>query len=363
VVYRRVSGAAMKDPAELFEAISHPERIKILKILEKQPTSFASLKRQLGVESSGNVDFHLKKLGELVAVGENGLYGLTKAGKEALLAIEAVETWTGMEKRKFKGFRKMPKAALFLGMLEICTTVLFVWFFLAIMRVPFSSNSPWGYFLVAFLPLGFCSSFGIFLGFGWSRTTVLAKSAFIITMSCLLLIFAWRPGVVAPSISLALGYAAFAAAETVAVVVALKQSLRDFLGIKPLALPPRHAILGSLLCMLNGLVLALGELWQRNGEVGVLDTSVLCGLLVIAGGVLILLGNDILGAVISIIFGFLPPLRPVSSSIVLPTAYNAFDLIVKMDASSTAVLIIASVVAFFPIVAGLIAIASSWKIR
>ncbi len=43
----------MVDPAELFEAISHPERIKILKILEKKPASFASLKRQLGIESSG----------------------------------------------------------------------------------------------------------------------------------------------------------------------------------------------------------------------------------------------------------------------------------------------------------------------
>jgi hypothetical protein len=115
--------------------------------------------------------------------------------------------------------------------------------------------------------------------------------------------------------------------------------------------------------MSNGLVLVIGELWQRNGEASVLDTSVLCGLVVIAGGLLILLGNDILGAVVSIIFGFLPPLKPVSSSIVLPTAYHAFDLIVKIDASSMAVLIIASVVAFFPIVAGLIAIASSWKIR
>jgi len=77
----------MVDSAELFEAISHPVRIRIIKILEKQPTSFASLKRQLRIDSSGNLDFHLKKLGELVAVRADGLYGLTDAGKEALLSI------------------------------------------------------------------------------------------------------------------------------------------------------------------------------------------------------------------------------------------------------------------------------------
>jgi DNA-binding HxlR family transcriptional regulator len=90
----------MKDSAELFEAISHPERIKILKILEKKPSSFASLKRQLGIESSGNLDFHLKKLGKLVTVQEDGLYGLTEAGKEALLSIDEVDSW--METRRHK---------------------------------------------------------------------------------------------------------------------------------------------------------------------------------------------------------------------------------------------------------------------
>ena len=112
----------MVDAAELFEAISHPERIRILKILEKQPTSFASLKRQLGIDSSGNVDFHLKKLAELVAVREDGLYGLTAAGKEALLSIDAVEAWAEMERRKTKMFRKMPNEAFALGLLEICSS-------------------------------------------------------------------------------------------------------------------------------------------------------------------------------------------------------------------------------------------------
>lgn len=92
----------MVDSAQLFEAISHPTRIRILKILEKQPASFAFLKRQLDIESSGNLDYHLKKLGQLIAVRQDGLYGLTDAGKEALLSIEAIDLWSEMERRKMK---------------------------------------------------------------------------------------------------------------------------------------------------------------------------------------------------------------------------------------------------------------------
>ncbi len=42
----------MVDSAELFEAIAHPVRIKILKILEKQPSSFASLKDSLAMRAA-----------------------------------------------------------------------------------------------------------------------------------------------------------------------------------------------------------------------------------------------------------------------------------------------------------------------
>jgi len=111
----------MKDSAELFEAISHPERIKILKILEKKPTSFASLKRQLGIESSGNLDFHLKKLGKLVKVQEDGLYGLTEAGKEALLSIDEVNSWMETKRRKL-----IARAHLIGGLLCISTGLLAV---------------------------------------------------------------------------------------------------------------------------------------------------------------------------------------------------------------------------------------------
>ncbi|RLE69087.1 MAG: ArsR family transcriptional regulator, partial [Thermoprotei archaeon] len=65
----------MKD--EEFEAISHSLRIKILEILSKKAMGFSELKRELGIESSGKLDFHLKKLKGLVTL-ENGKYVLTR---------------------------------------------------------------------------------------------------------------------------------------------------------------------------------------------------------------------------------------------------------------------------------------------
>jgi len=40
--------------AELFETLAHPTRVRILRVLEKQPLSFADLKRVFGIDSSGS---------------------------------------------------------------------------------------------------------------------------------------------------------------------------------------------------------------------------------------------------------------------------------------------------------------------
>ena len=72
---------------EVFESISHPLRIRILKLLAKKPRSFSELKRELRMESSGKLNFHLKKLGNLVVADDTGRYVLTKDGNAALQAI------------------------------------------------------------------------------------------------------------------------------------------------------------------------------------------------------------------------------------------------------------------------------------
>ena len=75
--------------AELFEALGHPIRIKILHALQDGPLGFADLKRKVGIESGGHLQFHLGKLDGLIRSGDDGNYSLTDDGKEALRIIGA----------------------------------------------------------------------------------------------------------------------------------------------------------------------------------------------------------------------------------------------------------------------------------
>ena len=81
----------MAKVSELFEKISHPTRVKILKLLEDSPLNFSQLKNNLGIESSGNLDHHLKKLKDLVYL-DSGLYKISDMGKEAIRAIKSIES-------------------------------------------------------------------------------------------------------------------------------------------------------------------------------------------------------------------------------------------------------------------------------
>ncbi len=89
----------MKDD-ELFEAISHPMRVDILKILSVKPTRFADLKRKLKIKSSGLLDFHLKKMGGLIFTDSDGNYALNEQGFAALQAVDVVSKY-GWQRRSF----------------------------------------------------------------------------------------------------------------------------------------------------------------------------------------------------------------------------------------------------------------------
>jgi DNA-binding HxlR family transcriptional regulator len=82
----------MSSSAELFEKIAHPTRIRILEVLESTPLSFGKLKNELGISSSGNLDYHLKKLEELIVLDPEGNYRLSDEGKEALVAVRIIES-------------------------------------------------------------------------------------------------------------------------------------------------------------------------------------------------------------------------------------------------------------------------------
>ncbi|MBO3831871.1 MAG: helix-turn-helix transcriptional regulator [Candidatus Brockarchaeota archaeon] len=90
----------MSPDEDLFETLSHPLRIEILKLLAKGPMRFAEIKRELRINSSGLLDFHLKKLDDLIGVDGEGRYVLNEKGVAALQAVEIISKY-GWQKRAF----------------------------------------------------------------------------------------------------------------------------------------------------------------------------------------------------------------------------------------------------------------------
>jgi DNA-binding transcriptional ArsR family regulator len=75
--------------AEVFEALGHPTRIKLLQTLSETPLSFTELKRAAGLDSNGLLTFHLGKMRDLIRLNAEGSYALTDEGREALRVVEA----------------------------------------------------------------------------------------------------------------------------------------------------------------------------------------------------------------------------------------------------------------------------------
>ena len=77
--------------AEVFDALGHPTRIAIVKVLSEGSLGFADLKRKTGIESSGHLQHHLNKLNGLIKADAYGKYCLSDEGKDALLTVQTVE--------------------------------------------------------------------------------------------------------------------------------------------------------------------------------------------------------------------------------------------------------------------------------
>jgi len=86
--------------AEVFDALSHPTRIMILKALSDEAVGFADLKKKLSIESSGHLQHHLNKLNDLVKTDEYGKYTLSDQGKDALLSVQTVERTAKLEPKQ-----------------------------------------------------------------------------------------------------------------------------------------------------------------------------------------------------------------------------------------------------------------------
>jgi len=348
----------MVESSELFEAISHPTRIKILKILEKQPAGFASLKRQLDIDSSGNLDYHLKKLEKLVKVREDGLYALTDAGKEALRSIETIEAWKEIGKRKvkIKLFAKAPKEVSFLALLEfvvalvaLAATFSRIWlvFISSLMSRPtVASHFSWLYILDPYAivaSLAFLSAFGLLQRKSWSWDLVIVQAVFAI-------LHGFFP------IDIRTLWIALVILELIALFVASRPPVRGFIGKKYDLAMPRLALLGGIIDLASGVLsLSIGSIIVSEGGLSApsLISMLYSGLLVATGGMLILLRRYTLGGAMAIIFSLFP----------FPQLYIIIQILSNFIPSLVINVFVGFLMEALPIIGGILALLSRPKIR
>ncbi len=114
--------------AEVFDALGHPTRIQILKVLNEGPLGFADLKKKTGIDSSGHLHHHLTKLNGLIKTDEYGKYCLSNEGKDALLTVQTVENASPNKEAKEKSHRHFkvglkPVAILLMALLIASSAV------------------------------------------------------------------------------------------------------------------------------------------------------------------------------------------------------------------------------------------------
>ena len=117
-----------KQRAEVFDALGHPTRILILKVLSEGSLGFADLKKKTAIESSGHLQHHLTKLNGLIKTDEYGKYCLSDEGKDALLTVQTVENASPKKEAKEKGHRRFkiglkPVAILLMALLVASSAV------------------------------------------------------------------------------------------------------------------------------------------------------------------------------------------------------------------------------------------------
>jgi len=85
---------------ELFDALGHPFRVKLITVLTKHPLSFAELKHVMNIKSSGHLSFHLGKLNDLITSTPEGKYQLSEYGHEALHLISTINQFPPRSERR-----------------------------------------------------------------------------------------------------------------------------------------------------------------------------------------------------------------------------------------------------------------------
>lgn len=361
----------MDDSAALFEAISHPVRIRILKILERQASSFASLKRALGIDSSGNLDHHLKKLGHLIGVQEDGLYALTDDGREALVSIKAIEAWKEEERLKARVFSGAPRTVTILAFLELCTaTMAVILFSLFVLGLDGNYSESFGLLLwpthLTIGVLGFLSFDGLNFRKGWSWEATIVQAALMV-LSGIAPIYYSIVCLRFSAYSLQRGILFDTVGATIAVLfvcgiaellLALRPTVREFLGKKFGTPMPRRAFIGGVIGLSSGIYEMLAASWSLfgphaassvSGSGAIIPMFMLATSLPLSlGGLLILLRKYTSGGATMLIFSFAP----------FPTYYIALTTVLVLLNFSLLGYLVAIVLGIMPIASGILALIS-----
>ena len=73
----------------MFSALNHPIRRRIIEMLARNSVTYTCMLEELDIDT-GKLNFHLKKLGDLIEKDEKGLYKLTDKGLRAFSIIQQV---------------------------------------------------------------------------------------------------------------------------------------------------------------------------------------------------------------------------------------------------------------------------------
>jgi DNA-binding transcriptional ArsR family regulator len=117
--------------AEVFDALGHPMRIGILKLLSREPLSFADLKKKTQIDSSGHLQHHLTKLDGLIKTDEHGKYCLSDVGNDALFAMQTVETASRRGERSRGSYSLRARTLLNIAVLALAVCMIVSAFYLS----------------------------------------------------------------------------------------------------------------------------------------------------------------------------------------------------------------------------------------
>ena len=100
--------------SSIFQALKHPIRRRILRMLKEKPSTYTEILNELGVDN-GLLNYHLENLKGLLAKGEDEQYRLSDFGEAGLSLIEKVETpKNSMDKQGYFQINTLPNLLIVL---------------------------------------------------------------------------------------------------------------------------------------------------------------------------------------------------------------------------------------------------------